>query len=73
MIDISLIKRSYPCQIADIPLGVLKNESVRLIYENFTACLHQAEYRRQQESDFTVYCGHLTFHLDGFIHLVLTK
>jgi len=59
--------------LPEIPVGASKNNSVRLSYDDFTACLNAAEFKRQQEQDFAVFCGQLVFYLEGFLHLVLTK
>ena len=56
-----------------IPLGSLIDESSHLHFDDFTSCLHQAELDRSVYDDIAYYEGLLEFHLNGFIHVVLSK
>jgi hypothetical protein len=56
-----------------IPLGSLPDDSVKLYFEDYTANLHKAEHSRINIEDTTYLNCELTFHLNGFIHVWLTK
>ena len=56
-----------------IPLGALSDESVQLHFDDFTSSLYIAELDRVVNDDIAYYSGELEFHLNGFIHVFLTK
>lgn len=56
-----------------IPLGSLPDDSVQLHFEDFTANLHLSEQRSIKVEDTDYFNGELTFYLNGFIHILLTK
>lgn len=56
-----------------IPLGSLPDDSVKLQFEDFTANLHAAEHKKIKVEDTDYFNGELTFYLNGFIHIWLTK
>ena len=56
-----------------IPLGSLPDDSVQLHFEDFTANLHTAAHRKISIENTSYFHGALTFYLNGFIHVWLTK
>lgn len=56
-----------------VPLGSLPDDSVRLSFEDFTANLHSAENHKITLDDSPLFQSELTFYLNGFIHVWLTK
>ena len=56
-----------------IPLGSLPDDSVQLYFEDYTANLHKAEHGRITIEDSSYFNCELAFHLNGFIHVWLTK
>ena len=56
-----------------VKLGSLPDDSVRLSFEDFTANLHSAENQEIAFDDALLFQSELTFYLNGFIHVWLTK
>ena len=56
-----------------IPLGQSKDKAVTIQFEDFTHQLHKAELNRIVSGDYDYFKGVLTFYLNGFIHLRLTR
>ena len=55
------------------PLGTLPDDSVTLYFEDFISNFHAASIGLRTEEDFSFYQGDLVFHMNGFIHVWLTK
>ncbi len=59
--------------LPDITLGALPDDTVQLSFRNFTACLHTAILDGASGEGNNYYRGELVFHLNGFIHVWITK
>jgi hypothetical protein len=59
--------------LPDPVLAVLSNDSVRLQFADFSAVLRSAETHWRREGDAAYYVARLVFHLDGFLHVRLTR
>ncbi len=56
-----------------ISLGSLPDDSTQLHFEDFTNNVHSIELGRVVEDDISYYKGELTFYLNGFIHVWVTR
>jgi len=56
-----------------IPLGSLPDKSTQLHFEDFTKNLHSVELNRVTVDEVAYFKGELIFHLNGFIHVWVTK
>lgn len=56
-----------------IPLGSLPDKSTQLHFEDFTSNLHSEQLDRVTVDEVAYFKGELIFHLNGFIHVLVTK
>ena len=57
----------------EFPVGALANKSVLLSFSDLNASLNRAETFVKEEKDLSYHCGRLVFHLEGFLHVLITK
>jgi len=56
-----------------IPLGAISDDSAQLHFDDFRSCLHTAEINRVTCDGISYFSGELEYHLNGFIHVLMTK
>ncbi|MEJ2595254.1 MAG: hypothetical protein P8100_09060 [bacterium] len=56
-----------------IPLGASGKDTEKLEFVDFTKTLHRIKFTHEQGADHAFFKGKLIFHLNGFIHVYLTR
>ena len=56
-----------------IPLGVSKKDTEKLEFVDFNKSLHSIKFTYEDGTDHAFFKGKLIFHLNGFIHVYLTR
>jgi len=57
----------------EFDLGASVNKQSSLKFTDFQACLNQAETARREDDDFVLHLERLVFHINGALHLQLSK
>lgn len=57
----------------EFEVGQLPNRTVRLAFRDFTAGLARSDYVRVDEGEVSYHLARLEFHLEGFLHVTVTR
>ena len=59
--------------LPEIPLADTLNDSVKLTFTDLSAHIKTSSFSYKQQEENLCYFGHTVFHLDGFLHVKVTK